>query len=107
MLRVKYFPCLLSFHTCNILQFWQVEIASDPTSGAPIKWGTVIRLRHVATQRYLVKDARGRLTLVSNYLESGVSGLFRLHAVIKEQGFVQNRSYTRIELESADVNVGE
>lgn len=33
--------------------FWQVEINKSPMSGAAVKWGEIIRLRHVPTQRYL------------------------------------------------------
>ena len=43
----------------SVLSYFQVESQEEPTSGEPLSWGKPIRLKHLASRKYLVLDGKG------------------------------------------------
>lgn len=82
----------------SAVTFWQIELDAQPTLGGYVSWETMVRLKHLPTQRYLslVDTDEGLVMDLSSDL-TDPQGVFLLHAVIKEGPLVRLDSYTRIQ----------
>eukprot|EP00117_Sycon_ciliatum_P048000 scpid3078/ scgid34229/ Inositol 1,4,5-trisphosphate receptor type 1; IP3 receptor isoform 1; Type 1 inositol 1,4,5-trisphosphate receptor len=89
------------------ITYWQVELDENPTSGSLIQWGQRVRLKHMATRKYLglvtlesEPGTKERYQLTLSDCETKTERLqsaFRLHPVIQEAGAVKLESYCRID----------
>eukprot|EP00053_Salpingoeca_punica_P017480 m.168492 g.168492 ORF g.168492 m.168492 type:complete len:2590 (+) comp17217_c0_seq4:243-8012(+) len=87
------------FPPTSAVSFFQVELEGEPTKGSIISWETQVRFRHVTTQKYLCMRKVDGGKFVS-YLSDDIrdpAGVFLMHAVIREQPYVQKGTYSRIQ----------
>ena len=92
----------------SILSYFQIESHDEPTSGELVSWGKLIRLKHVASRKYLVLDDKGISKLgtlkkeplalpaaLTSTIDRNVA--FKMQSFNRSTGYVTTEVYGRIE----------
>lgn len=88
-------PCFLTAS-----QFWQILHAAKPLSGEVVAFGQPVRLRHAVSGQFMhvVRGGNavdGACVLLPD--EVAASGVFLMHAVVREGPLIIPDSYARIQ----------